>query len=140
MFSTHNAFRFPLQTDPDWPVWSAVELALTTPLFIATIKCEGSAPRRTFLLHGTRELLALTSAKFACSIASLVLLQPPAWSQHQVWSCVKMEMILLQEAPPDGAAPSAVARGEDGTLYGGFPVQSLIGDPGPLTCLSALEA
>lgn len=136
MFITYETFRHPLKFDRQSTMWSAVELALNSPLFLATVKDDGET--RTFMLNGTAELLAFVRQEPALPITDLQVLQPPRWSEGGGWALVAMREVLLQEAPPDGSLPSAVARAVSGKLYGGFPVAPLEGDPGPLSPLASL--
>lgn len=139
MFSTYEAFRLPLQLDRQSTTWSAVELTVRTPHFLLTTVTDDDDLPRTFLLNGTGELLAFAKEP-AWQIADLNVLQPPRWSGCSEWALVPMREVLLQEAPPDGSIPSAVARAVNGTLFGGFPVEPLKGDQGPLSPLAAVGA
>lgn len=140
MFITYQPFKFPLQFDRESTIWTAVELALHTPVFLVSTTTEDDEATRTFMLDGTNELLEFSTREPAGRIAALHVLQPPRSSARKKWALVTMREILLQKAPPDGSRPSAVVRSVNGALYGGFPVAPLKGDPGPLLPLASLPA
>ncbi|MBA2964679.1 MULTISPECIES: hypothetical protein [Ramlibacter] len=138
MFVTHEALKHPVQLDRESTAWRGIELALHHPMFLVTCFSSDDDASRTFLLHGTIELNEFANKTPAGKITDLHLLQPPWWSGSSGWAIKRMSEILLQEAPPDGSIPSAVTRGEDGALYGGFPIAQIKGNPGPLSMLAAL--
>ena len=138
MFSTYEMFKLPVQIDPASTTWSAVELAVGTPFFVVSTVDQRDHGTRHFLLHGSDELLAFAKSTPLGPLCSLHVMLPPAWSPTGDWSSLPMCEVLLQEQPPDGSVPSAVAVSKDGTLYGGFPVRALDGEPGPLVQLTTV--
>lgn len=137
MFSTYEAFKHPLQMERNSTVWSAVELTLISPLFLVSSVREEDASTRVFLLHGTQELLAFATQLPSGRLVGLQLLQPPRSSERKAWTVVTMREILFQRQPPDGSIATAAAVSQEGILYGGFPINVLEGDPGPLVPLAS---
>lgn len=135
MFITHAPFKHPLQLDRQSTTWYAVELALHMPLFLVTSHGKDEDANRIFMLHGMNELMSFAEQQPAGKITALHLLQPPPWSESGDWVVKEMREILLQQAPPDGSRISAVAKAADGSHYGGFPVERMEGDLGPLLSL-----
>jgi hypothetical protein len=138
MFSTYDTFKLPVQIDAESTTWTAVELTVGTPFFALSTHDQRGPVTRHFLLHGSQELLAFARATPLGELRSLHLIFPPSWSPSGHWSSLSMCKVLLQEDPPDGSIPSAVAVTEEGTMYGGYPVRALEGDPGPLMQLALI--
>jgi len=139
MFITFDAFKPQIQLSRKATSWLAVELSLGHPLFLLS-GIDDNGFERVFLLDGPKELLAFATQQPIGPIRGLQLLQPPRWSKEGKWSLLPMREVLLQKAPPDGSMSSAVARGVNGALYGGFPIGTLEGDPGPLQRLTTLAS
>jgi hypothetical protein len=139
MFTTINRFRHQFQFTRGEKAWTAVELTFGHPLFILG-GIDSIGFKRRWFLGRTEELLLFTTERTIGQLVELQLLQPPHWAKDGVWSLIPIEEVLFQEAPPDGSRPSAVVRGIDGVLYGGFPIARLKFDTGPLRPLATVLA
>lgn len=135
MFTTHPAFKHRYQFGGETIVWRAVELGLSTPWYLATVVEPDEDAERTFLLQGCDEALTFASRANKWNLVSMRLVLSPNWSGHGDWKMIKIRRLDLQLSPPDGSTPSAVVTGIDGVVYGGFPIQPISGDPGPLETL-----
>jgi hypothetical protein len=57
MFTTHPAFKHPIQLDAKSTTWRAVEIELQTPWFLATVFDSNEDIERTFILSGCDDVL-----------------------------------------------------------------------------------
>lgn len=139
MFSTYEALKYPLQMDSRSTVWSGVELTPISSVFAVSTLGSDDDSTSIFLLHGTDDLLAFAKQRAAGRLVGLHLLQPPRRSGDD-WKVVAMREVVFQREPTDGSLPSAAAVSLEGILYGGFPINVLEGDPGPLDHLASVGA
>ncbi len=121
MFTTHEPFRFPIQFDDGSTIWRCVELGLNSPWLIVTVDSEDEIPR-TFLLHGTDDLLQVAQAESLGKLRGVRLVLPPHASPTCDWTFVPVCKVERELRSVDGAAPSAVVTSRDGRRYGGFPI------------------
>jgi len=139
MFTTHHPFKLPIQFDKESTIWRAVELELSTPWFVATVLDGEEGISRTFLLTGSPELHTMLNGHQFGTLQSLQLVMTPNWSSDHRWHFIPIRRIELRLRPADGASPDAVVQAEDGVRYGGFPIERLTGDIGPVETLAELE-
>lgn len=138
MFATHASFKHPLQLDPDSSIWRAVELVMSTPLYVVTLHDTIEECTRTFLLTGSTELKAVAGSEKFGTLQSVHLVLTPPWSPDGNWQVIRVRRIDLQLHPSDGSDAEAITEAVDGTRYGGFPIRPLVGDVGPLRPIAEL--
>lgn len=132
MFATHATFKHSLQLDPDSITWRAVELVMSTPWYVATLLDKKEECTRTFLLTGSTELKAVAASEKLGTLQSVHLVLTAPWSPDGNWRVIRVRRIDLQLHPSDGSDAEAITEAVDGTRYGGFPIQPLLGEVGPL--------
>ena len=137
MFATHPIFMIPVTFGDGVVVWRAVELDTHTPWLIATVQDPDEPPERTFLLSGCDELLDFANSVQFGSITALHLVQPPIWSKSRDWGFVRIRRIERFNGPNENLI-TAVLTASDGVRYGGYPIEQLVIDVGPLEFLAEI--
>jgi hypothetical protein len=132
MFTTHPAFKHPMQLDEASTMWSAVELEFLTPWFLATVSDAEQEVDRTFQLSGCTEVLLFAEREPLGKLIELTLVLPPTWSSTEDWQFVKIKRVDRVARPREDIARSAVVVGTNDITYGGFPVSTNDVPAGPL--------
>lgn len=138
MFTTHSAFRRPLQLDETFTTWRFVELLLGTPWFVATTLDSAEHLRRTFLLSSCDDVLQFSEREPFGKLIGLKLVLPPHHSPSNDWSFVPIRRIERTSSRADVATGSAVLTDVVGVKYGGFPIEPIEAQCGPLTHVADL--
>ena len=139
MFTTHASFRRPLQLDETSTTWQVVELELGTPWFVATTLDSDEDLERTFLLSGCDDVLLFSERAPLGKLIGLTMVLPSHHSPSNTWSFVPICRIERATRRADGAAGSAVLTDPDGVKYGGFPVEPIEAQSGPLIHVADLS-
>lgn len=126
MFTTYDALKLPVPAGDGSSTWTAVELETSAPWFVARLRDDDNNIHRTFLLPDAEEVMAFAGRRIAGMLTQLHLVLPPAWSPSGDWKFLRICRIeRALAAPADGSCPSTLAASEDGTRYGGFPVEAV---------------
>ena len=137
MFATHPRFMIPVPFGDGIFVWKAVELDIHTPWLFATVMDPDEPPERTFLLSGSNELLDFVSSVQFGGFSALHLVQPPIWSKSRDWGFVRIRRIERFHGPSDNLI-TAVMTAYDGVRYGGYPIEPLVSELGPLDLVAEI--
>jgi len=137
MFATHPHFMIPVPFGDGIFVWRAVELDIHTPWLFATVLDPDEPPARTFLLSGSDELLVFASNVQFGKITAVHLVQPPIWSKSRDWGVVRIRRIERFHGPSENLI-SAVMTAYDGVRYGGYPIEPMVTEVGPLEFIAEM--
>lgn len=135
MFTTYDALKCPVQVSEGATTWSAVEMELGVPWFVAKFLDQGSRLQRTFLLLSVEDVLEFARDRDAGDLTQLRLVLPPAWSGTQDWQLIRVFRVEVE--PSRSARPMVLTEG--GTRYGGFPLERLDCADRPLMTLMELS-
>ncbi|TDP73120.1 hypothetical protein [Roseateles toxinivorans] len=125
MFATRPAFKNPLQLDPQRTLWKTVELIAQWPWFIATVIIdEESGARQSFILSTDKDVGAfLKEPPAPGQFIGLSIVSPPNQSPTRQWHTNSVISIERPTNPEMAHAMPLTFLCQDGTRYGGFPLE-----------------
>ena len=139
MFTTYDALKLPVLAGDGSSTWTAVELEMSAPWFVARLRDDDNNLHRTFLLPDAEEVVTFASQRIAGMLTQLHLVLPPAWSPSGEWKFIRISRIeRALAAAAKNAGPSTLVAAADGTRYGGFPAEPVVCHGEPLVTLFEL--
>lgn len=123
MFITHDAFRHPLQIEPEATIWQAVEIGWRVPLLMATLREHDEPVDREFLLFQEELLMRLIRKDVGGDLVAVHIVSPPAWSGVDTWTLQPLTKIQRDDGAAITAPPRLYLTGKDHRVYSGFPLE-----------------